>query len=399
MTVAGDHFDPVLAHACDGKIVDFADGFFLISYDDGDTETMRPGELWPFVSDLEARAQLKKHLRQYTLVLTENKSSSETNEFVLDMEDKIEFPDTFFGIDAASRRKLCWETHNICIFKHQLSECRCHEGVQVYRRASAEWRCFFNHDPAVCKCDREVRVWSQDEATYHAYILGSKVWSMQRRVALNKKSTGPGCNVSAACNEVLGEGFKPGPDVINRVNQGRRDKFYRNLPDAKCRQLCEDEDVFMRLMMIGVAKDGWWGLEDLIKQSEDFLDCLEAMDDPYQHVCWFDQSVAHHRKSDHALIANKMNVRWGGAQPVMREAEMTAGCVGDCEATLHYRPRTNNTRVDRVKTNMVFDDPSDMSYYTVDRVAGAFVYRHVYLFTHTPSFTHKPSLTHNQERG
>ena len=42
VTVPGDHFDPVLAHGCDGKIVDFVDGFFLISYDDGDKETMQP---------------------------------------------------------------------------------------------------------------------------------------------------------------------------------------------------------------------------------------------------------------------------------------------------------------------------------------------------------------------
>ena len=386
VTVTGEHFDPPLTYDCEGKLVDFKDGFFLISYDDGDTETMLPDELWPFMTNLQEKTRLKHHVNQYTLVQTETKADSETNECVLDMDDEDEFPARFFGADAVSRRKLCWETHNICVFKHQLSECRCHEGVDVYKKASPSWRCFFNHDPAVCKCDREVRVWSQDEATYHAYILGNKVWLMQKRVALDKKSSGPGCNVSAACNEVSGEGFKPGPDIIRNVNAEREAKYYRNLPEVRCQKLAEDEDVFMRLMMIGVRRDGWWGLEDLIKQSEDVLDCLKAMDDPYQHVCWFDQSVAHHRKSDRALVANKMNVNWGGAQPMMREVEMTAGCVGDAEATLYRVSQTPSTPVNRVQNGMVFDDPDDMSFHTVERVSGV-LRAHTYTYMHSHAHT------------
>ena len=44
------------------------------------------------------------------------------------------------------------------------------------------WRLglFFWHDPSVCKCDKEVRLWSQDEATFHAYILGLLVASTVR---------------------------------------------------------------------------------------------------------------------------------------------------------------------------------------------------------------------------
>ena len=92
---------------------------------------------------------------------------------------------------------------------------------------------------------------------------------MYNRVTLNKKNTGPGCNVSATCNEVYDEGFKPGPDIIPKVNTEHEDKYYHNLPEVKCQKLTEDEDVFMKLMMIGAKRDGWWGLEDLINQSED----------------------------------------------------------------------------------------------------------------------------------
>ena len=302
VTVPGDHFDPTQSHPCEGHVVDFEDNYFLIVYDDGDKETMTPTELWPFVNDTAQKEILQKHLGQYDLVLSEAKAD-ETNEYVLDIQDAQEFPPSFFGADARARRKLCWETHNLCIFHHQLDECKCHEGVQVYRKASAEWRCLFEHDPHVCKCDREARTWSQDEACYHAYILGSKVWLMNNKVPLDKKSTGPGANVSAACNEVMGEGFKPGAAVIRRVNELRRGNFYRTVPDTKARVLPEDDNPFMRLMMIGAKKDGWWGLNDLLMQSEDVQDCLKFMgEDKYQHIIWFDQSVAHHRKSDQALV-------------------------------------------------------------------------------------------------
>ena len=302
VTVPGDHFVPIAPHPYDGHLVDFEDNYFLVQYDDGDTETMTQAEALPFITDPVRKEKLEKHLGQYNLVLTEAKAD-ETNEYALDMQDAEEFPPSFFGPDARSRRKLCWETHNLCIFHHQLDECKCHEGVQVYRKASPDWRCLFRHDPSVCKCDREARAWSQDEAVYHAYILGKKVFLMNKRVALDKKSTGPGAHVSAACSEVQGEGFKPGAEVICQVNERRRGNYYRNLPDRKCKILPEDDNPFMRMMMIGVNRDGWWGLDDLLMQCEDVQDCLDAMgEDKYQHIVWFDQSVAHHRKSDQALI-------------------------------------------------------------------------------------------------
>ena len=100
-----------------------------------------------------------------------------------------------------------------------------------------------------------------------------------------------------------------------------------------------------RLMLIGVNNDGWWGLNDLIMQSEDVLDCLKAMgEDKYQHVCWFDQSVAHHKKSDEALRANKMNVGYGGAQNKMRDTKMFEGCVGELPATLYRTPQQATAR-------------------------------------------------------
>ena len=79
---------------------------------------------------------------------------------------------------------------------------------------------------------------------------------MNKKVALDKKSTGPGVNVSAACSEVKGEGFKPGAAVIRQVNESRRGNFYRTLPDTKARMLPEDDNPFIRLMMIGANKDG-----------------------------------------------------------------------------------------------------------------------------------------------
>ncbi len=168
---SGNHFDPVQDKVCVAKLVDFEDDYFLLAYDDGDSETMQEEELLPFLSHECDRKLLRKHLLQYHTVLDETKQP-ETDEFILNIQDEIEFPAEFFGKNSLARRRLCWETHNLCIFKHKLSECKCNLGVDVYRKSDDDWDCIFRHDPAVCKCDKEVRMWSQDEATFHAYILG-----------------------------------------------------------------------------------------------------------------------------------------------------------------------------------------------------------------------------------
>ena len=63
-------------------------------------------------------------------------------------------------------------------------------------------------------------------------------------------------------------------------------------------------------MMIGANKDGWWDEVKLMHQSEDLLDFLEAwdIDDEFQFIGHFDQSVAHNKKNAHALVGG---VRWG----------------------------------------------------------------------------------------
>ena len=54
-----------------------------------------------------------------------------------------------------------------------------------------------------------------------------------------------------------------------------------------------------RTMMIGAHKDGWWDEIKLMHQSEDLMDFLEAWDveNKYQFIGHFDQSVAHNKKN------------------------------------------------------------------------------------------------------
>ena len=55
---------------------------------------------------------------------------------------------------------------------------------------------------------------------------------------------------------------------------------------------------------------------------------------------------------------------------MMREVEMTTGCVGDAETTLYRVSQTTTNPVNRVRNDMVFDDPNDMNFYIVERVSG-----------------------------
>ena len=103
------------------------------------------------------------------LTAEKNKPQEERNEFLFDLHAN---PPDFFGSSVEKRQKLCCSIHNYCVFNHTVDECRCHEGVDPWRKSTVGKPCLFHHDPASCKCDRVAMAIGQDESVFHAYILG-----------------------------------------------------------------------------------------------------------------------------------------------------------------------------------------------------------------------------------
>ena len=175
-------------------------------------------------------------------------------------------------------QQLCCRLHNYCIFNHTAECCNCDKGVNPWAKATADKPCCFHHSPGKCFCDRVAMSIGQDESVYHAYSLGKKSWSVQKKVGLRKKSDGPGCHVSAFVGFALGFGLKIEnlQEVIEEVNSQRKDGVPSQV-DGVNKKLLKGNPA-IRLMMIGAQREGWWDEVKLMRQCEDVLDVLETWD-------------------------------------------------------------------------------------------------------------------------
>jgi len=63
-------------------------------------------------------------------------------------------------------------------------------------------------------------------------------------------------------------------------------------------------------------------------QLEDCVDCLRVLFPEHDFVFLFDHSQGHSKKRTGALQASAVNLKFGGEQPIMRDSEITEGCLG-----------------------------------------------------------------------
>jgi hypothetical protein len=63
-------------------------------------------------------------------------------------------------------------------------------------------------------------------------------------------------------------------------------------------------------------------------QFEDAVDCLKVIFPGCDFLFLFDQSSGHTKKREGGLDANSMNVSFGGKSSVMRESNLSEGCIG-----------------------------------------------------------------------
>jgi len=63
-------------------------------------------------------------------------------------------------------------------------------------------------------------------------------------------------------------------------------------------------------------------------QLEDCVDCLKILFPDYDFLFLFDHSQGHQKKRVGSLQAAHVNLQYGGSQPLMRDTEITEGCLG-----------------------------------------------------------------------
>ncbi|KAI2502440.1 hypothetical protein MHU86_12016 [Fragilaria crotonensis] len=94
------------------------------------------------------------------------------------------------------------------------------------------------------------------------------------------------------------------------------------------------QSPFVRNLLIGASKGGYWNSFHMAIQLEDVVDCLRILRPQVDFVFMFDHSQGHARKKDDALDAQSMSRSFGGMQPKMHTSEITPNCLGPFDSIL-----------------------------------------------------------------
>ena len=143
-----------------------------------------------------------------------------------------------------------------------------------------------------------------DECIFHANEGQSTLWAEEGKVPIRPKTQGRGIMVSDFVTEYDGllklsdDEFKEAQEINPSVSQSA-----------------------VEIIKYGAAGDGYWNNERFLKQVRKAITVAEFKYplDKHTLVWLFDQSSGHCAYREDALNVNKMNVRPGGAQPIMRD--------------------------------------------------------------------------------
>lgn len=193
---------------------------FQITYSDGDREDLDFEELLDVLKC--SRERLRLISSAYTdLVATLDESKKPDRNEYLFHNVLVKKPVTWFGPTLEDRRKLSCSLTNFCVFRHDVSTCKCEHGVNPWVRATADMPCVFRHDPMVCKCNQIAIKLSQDECSYAAYMLQKREWRVGAKHAIRKKAPGPPLMISDYASFEFGLGVKVSPAILNEINRLR----------------------------------------------------------------------------------------------------------------------------------------------------------------------------------
>ncbi|KAG7350599.1 hypothetical protein IV203_009959 [Nitzschia inconspicua] len=135
------------------------------------------------------------------------------------------------------------------------------------------------------------------------------------------KSEGDGVMLSAFQSLLTGFGREMSTDKLQKVNEQRLNKTYWD-GEAALEVLKSTSkppltaSPFVRKLLIGINKEGYWNSNHMAVQFEDVVDCLKVLYPSHEFVFLFDHSQGHSRKRKGALDVNNMNVSFGAHELV-----------------------------------------------------------------------------------
>jgi len=179
-----------------------------------------------------------------------------------------------------------------------------------------------------------IEVFGQDESVFSQFIFPTKSWiGPNQERGLFPKSLGEGLMISAFVSRDSGFGMPLSPAQLDEVNYSRRGTEY--VDKVAATQILSTtakpplkESPFVRSLLIGATKGGYWNSFHMAIQLEDVVDCLTILRPGFNFVFLFDHSQGHARKKDGALDASSMSRSFGGVQPKIRSSKIVDGCLG-----------------------------------------------------------------------
>ena len=146
--------------------------------------------------------------------------------------------------------------------------------------------------------------------------------------------------ISAFVSRDSGFGLPVREDQLQLINAYRQGKQY--VDKAAALEILKTvekppltELPFVRSLLIGASKGGYWNSFHKALQFEDTVDCLKILNPELDLVFLFDHNQGHARKKDGALDANNMSCSFGGVQSKMRRTIIVDGCIGPYDRKLN----------------------------------------------------------------
>jgi hypothetical protein len=185
----------------------------------------------------------------------------------------------------------------------------------------------------------------QDESTFSQYSLCNMCWTASNgERKLLPKGKGEGWMVSAFQGREIGFGRKLTElemAAINRSRSTEENKQYKSTESAielygtDIKQQITCNSPFITFFELGDGKEGYWNSNHIALQTEDVVDCLQALYPDHDLLMLFDHSSGHAKNRKNGLRVQDMNMKHGGkATKTMRESKITINCLGPYAKTV-----------------------------------------------------------------
>jgi hypothetical protein len=188
---------------------------------------------------------------------------------------------------------------------------------------------------------KPIEIFGQDESVFSQFLFLPKSWvGPNKERGLFPKSSGEGYMISAFVSRDSGFGLPLTEDQLALINAYRHGKEYIDKAAAleiykSVKKQPLTESPFVRSLLIGASKGGYWNSFHMAIQFEDTVDCLKVLRPDFNFVFLFDHSQGHARKKDGALDASNMSRNFGGVQSKMRSTTIVDGCLGPHDPQLN----------------------------------------------------------------